>query len=50
MVRALAQKERERRGIAARVERIWPEEYSPVTMSAPMTATTIWPKVVPTIM
>ena len=47
MTRDLAAKTRVRRGTAARVERICPEEYSPVMTSAPRTATTISPKVVP---
>ena len=49
MTIALAQNRRERRGTAAREERICPEEYSPVMTSAPRTATTICPKGAPRI-
>ena len=45
--RAFAAKRRPRWGTATTEERIWPEAYSPVTTSAPRTATTIMPRVEP---
>ena len=44
---ALDTKSCPRLGTAAREERIWPEEYSPVMMRAPRTATTTCPNVRP---
>ena len=46
---ALASSRRPRCGIAVKEERICPEEYSPVMMRAPRTATTTCPNVRPEV-